>query len=290
MEKIIMSNAFSDGVSVPAPPLSGASRRHLVNPPSSKASLAERIGHSDPSKYVEHTSVHSGAGAMQFTSLLEGTDFSANLFFVHRGVLLPGGGIGHHFHNTVEEMYVIFDNEAEFTVDGRTTLLSGPAAAPCRLGHSHAIYNRSSTPTQFMNICVSTRKGTYDTFDLGDDRVNCVLDEKPTFMSIRLDSGVVGGDEPAQVERLLVPGVLLGPWRYVDYIAVGPSASHAEGAKAEVEEFVYVLAGSGRAQVGDDDAAVSTGDAIPVLHGQARSFACEAGERLELMVVGIEVT
>jgi uncharacterized cupin superfamily protein len=270
--------------------LSGASSTHLVNQPSAKAPLADRVGHSDPSKYVERSSVHSGAGTMKFASLLEGTDFSANLFFVHRGVLLPGGGIGHHFHNTCEEMYVIFDNEAEFTIDGRTTLLSGPAAAPCRLGHSHAIYNRSSTPTEFMNICVSARKSSYDTFDLGDDRVNCVLDDKPTFMSIRLDSGVVTGDGPTQVKRLLVPGVLLGPWNHVDYISVGPSASHAEAAKTDIEEFVYVLAGRGRAVVGEDETAVSAGDAVPVLHGQARSFQCEADERLELMVVGIEVT
>jgi mannose-6-phosphate isomerase-like protein (cupin superfamily) len=273
-----------------SPAHSGASQSHLVNQPSAKAPLSERVGHSDPSKYVEFGNVHSGAGTMRFASLLEGTDFSANLFFVHRGVLLPGGGIGHHFHNTCEEMYVIFDNEAEFTIDGRTTLLSGPAAAPCRLGHSHAIYNRSSTPTEFMNICVSARKSTYDTFDLGDDRVDCVVDEKPTFMSIRLDSGVVDGDGPTLVKRLLVPGVLLGPWRYVDYIAVGPAASHAEAAKSDVEEFVYVLAGRGRVVVGDDEAAVSAGDAVPVLHGQARSFHCEAGPRLELMVVGIEVT
>ena len=30
----------------------------------------------------------------------------------------------------MEEMFVIFDNEAQFTIDGRTATLKGPAGAP----------------------------------------------------------------------------------------------------------------------------------------------------------------
>ena len=36
-------------------------------------------------------------------------------------------------------MFVIFDGEAEFTIDGRTSLLKGTVGAPVRMGHSHAI-------------------------------------------------------------------------------------------------------------------------------------------------------
>ena len=60
---------------------------------------------------------------------------------MHRGVIEPKSGIGAHFHNQCEEMFVILDGEAQFTIDGRTSLLKGPAGAPARLGHSHAIYN-----------------------------------------------------------------------------------------------------------------------------------------------------
>ena len=44
-------------------------------------------------------------------------------------------------------MYVIFNNEAEFTINGRTSQLKGPAAAPCKMGQSHAIYNHTDKPT-----------------------------------------------------------------------------------------------------------------------------------------------
>jgi mannose-6-phosphate isomerase-like protein (cupin superfamily) len=273
----------------PASPL-GSSRIALTNPPSASAPLAERIGRNDPSTYVEQHGPHEGTGTINYTSLLDGEAFSANLFFLHRGILMPGGGIGHHFHNTVEEMYLIFDNEAEFTVDGRTSLLSGPAGVPCRLGHSHAIYNRSDRPTEWMNICVSAKKGTYDTFDLGDDRADAVAEAKPSFMHVRLDSSVVVDDGPVRTRRVLVPGVLLGPWRSIDYVAVAPGASYHEEAHVDIEEFVYVIAGRGHAHIDDEEAAIEAGDAVPVLHGQEHSFAGEGESDLELMIVGIAVT
>ena len=73
-------------------------------------------------------------------------------------------------------MFLIFDGEAQFTIDGRTAVLKGPAGALCRMGHSHAIYNATDKPVQWMNINVSAMKDTYDNFDLGDDRKDVPLD------------------------------------------------------------------------------------------------------------------
>ena len=88
-----------------------------------------------------------------------GRQMQTNLLYMFRGVIPPKGGIGHHYHTRVEEMFVIFDNEAEFTIDGRTSRLAGPVGAPVRYDHSHAIYNSSDRPTQWMNIGVSAVKG-----------------------------------------------------------------------------------------------------------------------------------
>src|SRR3954454_19008248 len=109
-----------------------ASTTFVLEPPSRSAPLAERIGRTDPSQFGSFPGAHGGAGELRFMTLLDSEALAANLGFLHRGVLMPGSGIGHHFHNTIEEMYVILDNEAEFTVDGRTSRLAGPAAAPCR--------------------------------------------------------------------------------------------------------------------------------------------------------------
>src|SRR3569832_1949340 len=122
---------------------------HAVEP------LASRIAHADASKYRPSPSVHGGAGKLDFMALLDYHAHETNLQFQHSGVIEPRSGIGHHFHNNCEEMFVILDGEAQFTVDGRTSLLKGPAGAPARLGHSHAIYNATDKPVQWMNINVS---------------------------------------------------------------------------------------------------------------------------------------
>src|SRR5215467_11085528 len=150
--------------------------------------LASRIAHTDPSKYRPSASVHGGAGNLDFTALLDFHSLDTNLQFLHRGVIEPKSGIGHHFHNNCEEMFVILDGEAQFTVDGRTSLLAGPAGAPARMGHSHAIYNATEKPVQWMNINVTAFHGVYDAFDLGDGRVGAALDPVPQFMSMQLDA------------------------------------------------------------------------------------------------------
>ena len=62
---------------------------------------------------------------MDFRAMLGADALDTNLIFFHRGVIAPKSGIGEHFHNKCEEMFVILDGEAQFTVDGRTSLLSG---------------------------------------------------------------------------------------------------------------------------------------------------------------------
>ena len=103
-------------------------------------------------------------------------NLGTNLFFLHRGILPPNGGIGAHFHNHCEEMFIILDGEAQFTIDGRTSVLKGPAGAPTRLGHSHAIYNTSDKTVQWMNINIGLTKDFYDAFNLDDPRVGAPVD------------------------------------------------------------------------------------------------------------------
>ena len=108
---------------------------------SAREPLEQRIAHTDPSKYRPSKAVHDGAGEMAFTALFDEHTLETNLQFLHRGVIYPKSGIGQHFHNQCEEMFVILDGEAQFTADGRTSILKGPAVALCWMGHSHAIYN-----------------------------------------------------------------------------------------------------------------------------------------------------
>jgi len=267
-----------------------------------KDSLSSRIVHTDPSAFRQSPAVHGGAGSMAFASLLNRGAVTPEFNFLHRGVIPPGAGIGHHFHNVVEEMFVILDGEAQFTIDGRTASVKGPAGVICRAGHSHAIYNAGSTPVQWMNLNVSMIAGVYDAFDLGDTRAGAALDPVPTFMTMRLDRALLRapgargrGAAPASPtavlsRRALGPSVFTTTWAYIDHVLVPAGASTSELAHDAVGEAYYVLAGSGTLTVKSpaaETAPIRAGDAIPIRIGESSVFTNTGSEPLELFVMGV---
>ena len=256
--------------------------------------LAQRIGHTDPSKYTRSRS-HNSAGDMACELLVPPSAMDVNLNFMHRCEIMPGGGVGAHFHNTNEEMFIVFDGQAEFTIDGRTSVLKGTAVgAPCRMGHSHGIYNPSDRPVEFMNINVAGVKGHYDAFNLNDPRIGVARDPIPVFMTMNLDRSLLrpisnyhGGKGTVEYRRALDPDVFLTNWAYVDHLLIPPGASDGVNYHRGVEEIYYVLNGDGQVQVNDETASIHKGDAVPIRFNEAHSFMNNGSADLELMIVGI---
>ena len=256
--------------------------------------LAQRIVHTDLARRQTVKAVHTGAGEIDYQVLLDSHSLDTNLYFLHRGALKPKSSLGNHFHNNCEEMYLILDGEAQFTVDGRTSLLRAPAGAPCRLGHSHALYNPTDKPVEFLNLNVSMLKGENDAFNTDDPRVDVPLDRIPVFMTVSLDQALLrpvnamfGGKGAVQYRRAIGPTVYAGPWAYTDHLLIPPGASVGQQIHRGVAEVYYVLRGSGSATVGSESAAIREGDALPVQLNEVHAFQNQGTAPLELLVFGV---
>lgn len=269
------------------------------HPAAQQSPLSARVVPTDSSTYRPLTAVHAGAGNMAFAGLLNRGAIGPHFNFLHRGEIPAGSGIGHHFHNTVDEMFVILNSEAQFTVNGRTARIQGPAAVVCRMGDSHALLNTGTETLQWMNFQASSVAGVTDAFDLGDDRVGAAVDRVPTFLSARIDRALIrpaggrgrGGAAPPPAgvtsRRLFAPAVFRSAWAYVDHVLVAPGASTPENAHESVGEAYYVLAGSGTVKVGTETATVQRWNAIPVTPGETSAFTATGSEPLELLVVAV---
>jgi mannose-6-phosphate isomerase-like protein (cupin superfamily) len=252
-----------------------------------RESLLQRIAHTDPARRQTVKAVHEGAGEIEYQVLLDSHSLDTNLQFLHRGVLKPKSSMGHHFHNNCEEMYVILDGEAEFTVDGRTSLLKAPAGAPCRLGHSHALYNPTDRPVQFLNLNVTLLRGENDAFNTGDPRVGVPLDPIPVFMAVRFDRALLRPSGLMQYRRAIPPAVFAGPWAYTDQILLPPGAKLPLEGHRGVAEVYYVMRGNGTATVGSENAPLQEGDALPIQLNERHAIANTGSAPLEMLVFGI---
>ena len=118
-------------------------------------------------------------------------------------------------------------------------------------------------------------------------------------MTMRLDRALLrpvnamsGGKGAVQYRRALDTSVFLGPWAYVDHVALPPNTSTGPHLHKEVAEFYYVMSGQGTVTIPAQGGAVETapvrvGDAIPIQLNDVHSFENNSSETLELMVVGI---
>jgi mannose-6-phosphate isomerase-like protein (cupin superfamily) len=261
--------------------------------------LAQRLGHYEPitvqpaPRPPGQTGAHQGAGRLSGGGKIDVIKYlTGNFNFIQRGVLWPHSSIGEHYHLGTEEMFVILDGDAQFTINGRTSVIKGPAMVPVRLFSGHAVYNPTDKPMMWMNVSVSAKNGG-GTFENGDDRAHddVKLDRIPQFVFARLDRKLLvpvknmeNGTGETMYRRTLGPGAFSTLWSYVDHYVINPGVTVGPAKKDDIAEIYHVLAGTGTVTVNGETVPIKLGDTIPVDMGQTRSFTQTGTEPLELFV------
>ena len=255
---------------------------------------AARVVKNDPSKLRAQSKIHDGAGTMAFTQLFGGRDVSTNLMYLHAGVMNENSSIGEHFHHSMEEMYVLLEGEAEFTINGRTSLIKAPALVPCKLGDAHGMYNTSGKTVKWLNFGVGkTRGNNGGVFNLGDPRLpgTTPLDAYPQFVSGRLEREKLRANPNyagtgVLARRIFSPDVFQTNWNSVDHIIIPAGSTMGARSMDGFEEIYYVVNGSGTVDINGKKLPVNQDDAFCGLLGEKITIA-STGKELELIVVEI---
>jgi mannose-6-phosphate isomerase-like protein (cupin superfamily) len=259
----------------------------------SAQSIKNRVIPGDPAKYKQYSAMHGGAGTMGLAPMILSNVMTTNFLYLHSGLIAPKSGIGHHFHHTIEEMFVLLSGEAQFTVNGRTSLIKAPAMVPCKMGDSHAIYNATDQPVRWLNFGVSTIKGKGDNFDLGDTRVGAALDPIPVFVSGRLDRTKMRPNNAAYpgtgvlYRRIFGPEIFKTNWDHVDHVLLPAGASAGPRLLDGFEEVYFVVKGSGTVTINGETVPFAPESAFYGLLGEKVSVANTGKDDVELLVIGV---
>ena len=259
----------------------------------SSQTLSKRVVHNNPSNYRLLSAVHGGAGQMKFAGLIGSQTLATNFLYLHAGEIPDKAGIGQHFHHNIEEMYVILDGEAEFTINGRTSTIKAPAVVPCKMGGAHGVYNSSGKSIRWLNFAVSIIKGRGDNFDLGDNRVGAALDPVPQFVSgqlkkeaLRSNNTIYGGNG-ILYRRIFGPDVFSTSWDHVDHVVIPARTTSGPRQLEGLEEVYYVIRGSGKISVHSDSASIKADDAFFASLGETITISNSGNDELELLVIAI---
>jgi mannose-6-phosphate isomerase-like protein (cupin superfamily) len=141
--------------------------------PAARAFLAEPV---DPARLKWRPAIHGGAGQLATRHIWGPGDFSSPWVFLDHAVLAPGSSLGYHYHDALEECFIVLGGQGYLTLDGQT-LAVGPGAVTWQgMGQAHGLYNFGDEPLDFLRAAVGIRGAPHTTVDLNDN----LLDRKPS--------------------------------------------------------------------------------------------------------------
>ena len=246
--------------------------------------------------YNDVSDCHKGAGTVRLTSILGTETFQTNFHAVSRAELPPGTSIGEHIHQHMEEMFIILNAPAQYTVDGKTAELPAGSCVACLKGHSHGIYNHTDQTLQWLYFAVTEEKGKGDAIDYGDDLSKKKVLSPAPFLWTNLDrrllkpaSNAHKGKGRLFFRRMWNRDTFKTNWEFLDHCVLPPDTSIGRHQHNMIEEVYYIVSGWGRATVNDDTWDVGPGEAIPCTLHDSHGLYNSGREDIELIVCSCAV-
>jgi mannose-6-phosphate isomerase-like protein (cupin superfamily) len=113
--------------------------------------------------------IHGGAGRIATRHVLRPEDFHSTWTFLDHAVLGPGGSVGYHYHDALEECFIVLHGKGLMTIDEQTFAIAEGSVTWQGIGQGHGIYNPGPEELGFLRVAVAQKNEEYTTIDLHDD-------------------------------------------------------------------------------------------------------------------------
>ena len=127
------------------------------------------VGAFDRAALKWRDAIHGGSGQIATRHVLKPEDFRSSWTFLDHAILSAGGSVGYHYHDALEESFVVTAGEGLMTIDNETFAVGQGSVTWQGIGQGHGIYNPGPEELEFVRIAVAQRDEQYTTIDLHDD-------------------------------------------------------------------------------------------------------------------------
>ncbi len=131
-----------------------------------RALLAEPV---NPGRLKWRPAIHGGTGQIATRHIWGPEDFCSPWVFLDHAVLAPGSSLGYHYHDALEECFVILGGHGHLTLDDQTFAVEPGSVTWQGIGQPHGLHNHAGEPLDFLRVAMGIRGEEYTTVDLHDD-------------------------------------------------------------------------------------------------------------------------
>ena len=128
-----------------------------------------KVGTFDAQALKWRDAIHGGCGQIATRHVLSPDDFGSDWTFLDHAILGAGGSVGFHYHDFLEESFVVLKGQGLMTIDEETFAVESGSVTWQGIGQGHGIYNPGPEKLEFVRIAVKQADAEYTTIDLHDD-------------------------------------------------------------------------------------------------------------------------